>query len=101
MHSSAFKYTFWCSPVISVSGIPSLGFSQAFVENVLIGWCMNRLRTGVLYGTVLNVHSLVPGNSRSSKVKIVMGLVVKLGTLEGVPSPIGPAILPLYLWPMA
>ncbi len=88
---------FWCSPVIFVSEVPSLFFSQTFVGNFLIGWCMNRLRTGVLYGTVLSVHSLVPGNFRSSKVKIVMWLVVKLGTLKGVPSPIGPAILPLYL----
>jgi hypothetical protein len=54
-----------------------------------------------LYGTVLSVHSALPGNSRSIKVKNVMGLVVKLGTLDGVPSPIGPEIFPLYLWPVA
>ena len=101
MHSSAFKYTFWCSPVIDVSGRNSLGFNQAFVGSVLIGSCMNRLRVGVLYGTVLSAHSALPGNSRSSKVKNVIGLVFKLGTLDGVPSPIDPEILPLYLWPVA
>ncbi len=89
------------SPVIDVSGRPSLGFSQAFVGSVLIGSCMNRLAVGVFYGTVLSVHSVLPGNSRSIKVKNVMGLVVKLGTLDGVPAPIGPEVFPLYLWPVA
>ena len=102
MHSSAFKYTSWCLPVISVSGSPNLDFRKALVGSVLIGWCMYLLRTGVLYGTVfISLHSSVPGNSRCTMLKIVMGSSLKLGTLEGVCSPIGPAILPLYRWPMA
>ncbi len=60
---------------------------------------MNRLALGVLYGTVLSVHSVLPGTSRSIKVKNLMGLVVKLGAFDCVCTPLGPAVFPLYLWP--
>ncbi len=85
--------------MIRVSGRSSLGFNQAFVGSILIGLCLNRLAVGVLYGTVLNVNSALSGNSRSIKVKNWMGLVVKPGTLDGVYTPLGPVIFPLYLWP--
>jgi hypothetical protein len=81
--------------------MPSLGFIQAFVGSVLIGSCMNRLAVGVLYGTALSVHSVLPGNSRSIKIKNWILLVVKLGTLDGVPAPIEPEVFPLYLRPAA
>ena len=55
---------------------------------------MNLLVVGVLNGTDLNPSPALHGNSSSLMVKNWIGLVVKLGTLDGVCAPV-PVILPL------